>query len=373
MAVSNRIPVLSRFLRAIRRSVNLTLSAVRLTTAFRHRWQPVLSAIALRCLLLLLPGCGLLFDAVQQIYPVTTSEIDTICRRQQVQVGMAVEPFRPFVFPAIWTDEGARVTGLDTELVRAVSDALTAHCSTPVIPVLHLVRFRDLFLLLNEGQLDFFVSAVAAETPSPGRSGFAYSTPYFSQGGIGAIATRPEVVERIRTRLRTSGEVPERHHLLDGMTVAVQDSTAAHLYAEAKLSTTTVLVCGSLPAAFEHAATGQSPLIDVIIGAHPVLEFMVKTTRRDWQLLTREGQAPLRFTQADYAVVMAEERYALRRFINDVIFQLDESGRLEQMRHRWIDESYAYPRRASSEGLPFDVGKMPAHYAQGTCRESSSR
>lgn len=373
MAVSNRIPVLSPFLRAIRQSVNLTLNGVSLTTAFRHRRQPVLSAIALRCLLLLLPGCGLLFDAMHQIYPVTTNELDRICRRQQVQVGMAVEPFRPFVFPAIWTDEGARVTGLDTELVRAVSDALTIHCGAPVVPALHLVRFRDLFLLLNEGQMDFFVSAVAAGTPSPGRAGFAYSTPYFSQGGIGAIATRPGVIEQIQRRLRTDEVGTARERPLDGLTIAVQDSTAAHLYAEANIKTANVLVCDSLPAAFEHATAGLSPPIDVILGAHPVLKFMVKTARRDWQLLAKDEHTPLWFTLADYAVVMAEESYTLRWFINDVIFQLHESGRLEQMRRRWIDDAYAYPRRASAEGLPFDVQKMPAHYAQGTCRKSSSR
>lgn len=318
-------------------------------------------------------GCGLIFDAMHRIYPVTTNELDRICRRQHIQVGMAVEPFRPFVFPAVWTDEGARVTGLDTELVRAVSDALTIHCGTPVVPALHLVRFRDLFLLLNEGQLDFFVSAVAASTPSPGRSGFAYSTPYFSQGGLGAIAARQDVIDTIRTRVRTGGGKTAREQLLSGLTIAAQDSTAAHLYAEAKITTAGILVCDSLPAAFEHAAAGLSPPIDVILGAQPVLNFMVNTTRRDWRLLEKDDHTPLWFTLADYAVVMAEERYALRWFINDIIFQLRESGRLEQMRHRWIDESYAYPRRASTEGLPFDVQKMPAHYAQGSCRTAAAR
>lgn len=343
------------------------------TVPVRLRRRPALAISVLLCLLPLLQSCGLIFDAMHQLYPITTNELDKICRRQQVQVGMAVEPFRPFVFPAIWTDEGARVTGLDTELARAISEALAVHCGTPVIPVLHLVRFRDLFLLLNEGQLDFFVSAVAAGTPSPGRAGFAYSTPYFSQGGLGAIATRKEVIDQIRERLRTTGGATGREQLLNDLTVAVQDSTAAHLYAEARLTAARLLVCDSLPAAFEHAAAGLSPPIDVIVGAHPVLNFMVKTTRRDWQLLMQDDRTPLRFTQADYAVAMAEESYALRWFVNDVIFQLHESGRLEQMRHRWIDESYAYPRRAATEGLPFDVQKMPAHYAQGACRELSPR
>ncbi|MDO9119045.1 MAG: transporter substrate-binding domain-containing protein [Nitrospira sp.] len=371
MAFSNRIPVLSPFRHSQRQGAGCASPRSPLIAAVRRRWKPIRPTIALLLFLPLLPGCGLLFDAIHQIYPVTTNELNKICRRQQIQVGVAVEPFRPFVFPAVWTDEGARVTGLDTELVRAVSDALTIHCGSSVVPALHLVRFRDLFLLLNEGQLDFFVSAVAAGTPSPGRSGFAYSTPYFSEGGIGAIATRPEVIDLIRTRVGTAGETTAREQLLNGLTIAVQDSTAAHLYADAKISAAKVLVCDSLPAAFEHATAGLSPPIDVILGAHPVLKFMVKTTRRDWQLLAKDEHAPLWFTLADYAVVMAEESYTLRWFINDVIFQLHESGRLEQMRRRWIEDAYAYPRRASTEGLPFDVQKMPAHYAQGACRVSS--
>jgi len=370
MAVSNRVPILTRGSTPPPQGVSVRHALGSFTARLRRLWHP---RTALLLALSLLQGCGLLFDAVHRIYPVTADELDHICRRQQVQVGMAVEPFRPFVFPAIWTDEGARVTGFDTELVRIISEALTTHCGKPVTPVLNLVRFRDLFLFLNEGQLDFFVSAVAAGTPSPTRSGFAYSIPYFSQGGVGAIATRQDVMDLIRTRLRTNPDVATRERLLDGLTVAVQDSTSAHLYAEANIPGARILVCDSLPAAFEHAAAGAAPSIDVIIGAHPVLAFMVKTTRREWHLLEREPGNPLQFTQADYAIVMAEERYKLGWFINRIIFQLTETGRLQHMRHRWLDEPYAYPRRASTEGLPFDVQKMPTHYAQGACRESSSR
>ncbi|MGZ8383391.1 MAG: hypothetical protein ACXWWE_05220, partial [Nitrospira sp.] len=137
---------------------------------------------------LFLPGCGLLIDAVEQVWPVTGNRVDAICTRERVQVGLAMEPFRPFVFPAIWTDEGARVTGLDVELVRAMTDELSRRCGRQVSPVLHLVRFRDLFRLLNEGQLDWFVSAVATNIPAPDRAGVAYSLPYFYGGGIGGIA-----------------------------------------------------------------------------------------------------------------------------------------------------------------------------------------
>jgi len=53
------------------------------------------------------------------------------------------------------------------------------------------------------------------------------------------------------------------------------------------------------------------------------------------------------------AIVTDEENYWLRRFLNDLLFRLDESGRLADMRQRWLEEIYAYPRRAATEGLPF--------------------
>ena len=114
-----------------RRSVLMRASRVRVG------WMAVLC--------LCLPGCGLLIDAVEHVWPVSGNKVDIICERERVQVGLAMEPFRPFVFPTIWTDEGARVTGLDVELVRAMTDELSRRCGRTVTPVLHLVRFRDLF------------------------------------------------------------------------------------------------------------------------------------------------------------------------------------------------------------------------------------
>lgn len=324
--------------------------------------------------LLLLSGCGLLIDAVEQVWPVMGNKVDAICTRERVQVGLAMEPFRPFVFPAIWTDEGARVTGLDVELVRAMTEELSRRCGRPVTPVLHLVRFRDLFRLLSEGHLDWFVSAVATNIPAPDRAGVAYSIPYFYGGGIGGLARHREVIERVQANLgdRAMSPYADRlaatSHALDGVTIAVQEGTSAYHYATANLGASRLVVCDSLPAAFEYADSQAHPPIDVILGAHPVLEYMVKRVRKDWSLLTRDNGTPLFFTKGDYAVAMAEESYRLRWLVNDLLLQLDESGRLHEMRKRWLEEEYAFPRRASLEGLPFDVEKMAAHYMQGTCR-----
>ncbi len=327
---------------------------------------------ALLCLLL--SGCGLLIDAVEQVWPVAGSKVDIICERGRVQVGLAMEPFRPFVFPTIWTDEGARVTGLDVELTRAMTDELSRRCGHPVTPVLHLVRFRDLFRLLNEGHLDWFVSAVATNTPVPTRAGVAYSLPYFYGGGISGIATSTTVLERVRANIREQEmhPAPDRltamSHALDGLTIAVQDETSAYYYAEANGGANRLIVCDSLPAAFEYADARTEPRIDIILGAQPVLEYMVRRVRKDWTLLTRDSGRPLFLTKADYGVVVAEESYRLRWLVNDLLLKLDESGRLNDMRTRWLDEDYAFPRRASLEGLPFDVEKMASHYIQGTCR-----
>ena len=341
-------------------------------TAWPQPRQRTLCLVFTLVSILLLQGCGLIFDAVKLVHPVSTNELDAICRRGEIHVGMAVEPFRPFVFPALWTDEGARVTGLDAELVRLLSDALTERCGTQVAPQLHLIRFRDLFLLLNEGRLDFFVSAVARGTPSPARAGIAYSSSYFGEGGLTGISRRPEILEMIQVRFRHGGS-GSGASALKGLAIAVQDGTDAYWYAQAFLQPGRLIVCDSLPAAFEYGESDGIAPLDIILGAQPVLDFVVKTTHRDWRSLHDEQGHPLMFTQADYGVVMAEESYSLRWLINDTIFKLRTSGRLDSMRRRWLEESYAYPRRASTEGLSFDVRQMPAHYAQGTCRESSSR
>jgi polar amino acid transport system substrate-binding protein len=354
-----------------------------LTMSWRGSTASELSAAprwALLCVALaglLLQGCGLVYDALQYVAPVATDELDAICRRQRVQVGMAVEPFRPFVFPAIWTDEGSRVTGLDVELVRHIVDALSQQCGRPVTPVLHLVRFRDLFLNLSEGKLDMFVSAVPSNMPVRAWAGFAYSIPYFQHGGLSGITRRSDVAERIRQRSQppseASSDMTAGEQVLAGLTVAVQDGTASQHYAAVNLNDSRLVLCDSLPAAFESAETSADPGIDVILGARPVLEYMVTRVKKDWQLLSRADGKPFFLTRTQYAVVMSEESYRLRWFVNTVIFRLDESGQLERMRARWLDEPYAFPRRAAVEGLSFDVEKMVSHYSQGECRANRER
>jgi ABC-type amino acid transport substrate-binding protein len=319
--------------------------------------------------MLMIQGCGLVVDAVQLVWPTATNELDAICARGQVRVGMAVEPFQPFVFPAIYTDEGLRVTGLDVELVREITAALSQRCGgkEPIVPTLHLIRFRSLFVELTEGNLDFFVSSISANVPAPGRIGLAYSNPYFDAGGIGAIAARIEVAEQIRTHL--SRESAKAADAFSGLTVAVQEGTSAQFYAEANLTGIKPVLCDSLPAAFE----SQNPPIDLILGKEPVLEYMVRRSRKDWHLLRLESGKPLVLSREHYVIVTDEENYRLRRFINDLLFRLDESGRLAEMRRRWLEEDYAYPRRAATEGLPFAAEKMPQHYDQGQCRLVDNR
>ena len=320
-----------------------------------------------------LQGCGLVWDAIQLVGPIAADELATICRRRQLHVGMAAEPFRPFVFPAIWTDEGSRVTGMDVELVREITAVLSQHCGAQLItPVLHLVHFRDLFVQLNEGKLDLFVSAVSTSVPSPTRAGLAYSLPYFYDGGISGITKRPEVAERVRASLRRQPEQPfspaATKAALAGLTVAVQEGTGVHLYAAANLKEVRLVLCDSLPAAFE----SEDPAVDVILGSQPVLKFMATQVRRDWQLLVQENGGPFLLAREHYAVVMAEESYRLQWIVNDLVFQLDVSGRLAEIRRRWLQDTYAFPRRAATEGLPFAVEKMVHQHDQGKCYSAAS-
>lgn len=314
-------------------------------------------------------GCGLLIDGVALLWPHTAEQTDPICERGQLQIGMAFEPFWPFVFPAVFTDEGPRVTGMDVELVHEITAALSGRCGgRPITPVLQLVRFRDLFIGLNEGKLDLFVSAVAANFPAPNRAGLAYSSPYFYDGGLTMLVRRPELGDLIGARLgqRRQSLPPTGEQLtgaLTGLTVAVQEERVSHYFARRHLAADNLVLCDSLLAAFE----SDDPTIDVILGERPVLEYMARI-RKEWRVVRRDGPTPLLVSQEHYAVVMAEEQYWLRGVVNDVLFRLHDSGRLAKIWTRWLEEPYVYPRRAAKEGLPFAAEDMPQHYEQGRCR-----
>lgn len=323
----------------------------------------------------LLPGCGLVFDAVELVHPLTRDEISTICAHRQIRVGISVEPFRPFVFPAVYTDEGVRVTGLDVELIREVADALTVHCGgqEPVVPTLHLTRFRDLFLGLNEGRFDLFVSSFSGNVPGGTPLGLWSSIPYFYGGGVSAMTRSPEIAETIRTQFRKQAGRADTlaaiRESLSGLTVAVQHRRTAHLYAEANLRGIRLLVCDSLPAAVET----KEPHIDVILTDYPILQYVTKRVWPDWQLLVRPDGSPLILTQETFSIVTGEEKRRLQWFLNNLLYRLEETGRLAQMRKRWVDEDYAPTKRATSEGLPFEVAKVAEHYDQGHCRMAGER
>lgn len=128
----------------------------------------------------LLQGCGLLIDAAKLLKPVVpelSDELEVIYRHRQVQVGIAVEPFPPFVFPVVWTDQDPRVTGLDIELVQEITWALSGHCIGLLgIAVPHVLRFRDLFRLLTEGHRDLLLLLVTDNVPHPSTTGLAFSS-----------------------------------------------------------------------------------------------------------------------------------------------------------------------------------------------------
>ncbi|MDR4472930.1 MAG: hypothetical protein MRJ92_09920 [Nitrospira sp.] len=68
-----------------------------------------------------------------------------------------------------------------------------------------------------------------------------------------------------------------------------------------------MLICDSLPAAFEYADAQTEPRIDVILGAQPVLEYMVNRVRRRLGTADPRHWAATFPHQADYGVVVAGE------------------------------------------------------------------
>lgn len=331
-----------------------------------------------RCLLALvagylLQGCGLLIDATKLLKPLVpdlSDELDVICRHGRLQVGIAVEAFPPFVFPVVWTDQGPMVTGLDIELVREITGALSRHCGgSPVTAVPHMVHYRDLFRLLAEGHLDLFVSSVSYNVPHLSASGLGYSTPYYYDAGISGIARRPEVVEQVRAALRQAAEsgdlVAARKGALTGLIVAVQEGRSPHLYAEANLQGIRLLLCDTLAAALQ----SRDPVVDVILGKQPVLDFIVRRERswKKWQPLVLENGRPFLLNRELFTVVMAEDNYRIQWLVNDLLFQLEESGRLTAMRRHWFEEDYVFQERATSEGLLSDMPESLKTYVAGRC------
>ncbi len=331
-----------------------------------------------RCLLVfvmasLLQGCGLLIDAAKLLNPVApdlSDELGVICRHQRAQVGIAIEAFPPFVFPVVWTNQGPMVTGLDIDLVREITRALSRYCGgSPITAVPHMVHFRDLFRLLAEGHLDLFVSSVSYNVPHLSASGLGYSTPYFYDAGIGGITRRPEVIERVRTTLRQAAEgenlVAARKATLTGLVVAVQEGRSPHLYAEANLKGVRLLLCDTLAAALQ----SRDPEVDLILGKQPILDFLVKTEQHmeKWQPLVLEDGRPFRLNRELFTVVMAEDSYRLQWLVNDVLFQLEESGRLAAMRRHWLEEDYVFYERANREGLLSDMPESLKANVSGRC------
>ncbi|MCP9439681.1 MAG: transporter substrate-binding domain-containing protein [Nitrospira sp.] len=348
---------------------NDTHRLLRKTAHHRHRAGirgPILFLLAF---VGLLSGCGLIFDAIELVHPLTGDELSAICARGRLHVGISVEPFRPFVFPAVYTDEGIRVTGLDVELIREVSQALSEHCGRqqPIVPTLHLTRFRDLLIELNEGHLDLFVSSFSGNVPGSHPGGLWTSMPYFQEGGIGVIVRRADIADKILSVFRNQAEpdtLAAMQEAVAGLTVAVQNRRTAHFYAEANLRRARLMVCDSLPAAVET----KDPPIDVILTDYPILHYVTKRVWPDWRLLDRPDGTPLILTREYFSIVTSEEKRRLQWFLNNLLYRLEETGRLAQMRRRWLQEDYAPTRRATVEGLPLEVSKVPGHYNQGQCR-----
>ncbi len=141
-----------------------------------------------------------------------------------------------------------------------------------------------------------------------------------------------------------------------GLTVAVQKGRSSHLYAKANLKRIRMVICDSLPASIET----KDPNIDVILTNHSILEYVTKRVWQDWRLLTQIDGTPLLLTHEDLSIVTSDEHRQLQWFLNNLLFRLEESGRLKHMRRRWVDAEYAPTRRATTEGLPLEVTQVPA-------------
>ena len=124
------------------------------------------------------------------------------------------------------------------------------------------------------------------------------------------------------------------------------------------------MICDSLPASIE----AKDLNIDVILTNQSILEYVTKRVWQDWRLLTQLDGTPMILTHEDLSIVTSDDHRRLQWLLNNLLFRLEESNRLKQMRWRWVDAHYAPTRRATSEGLPLEITQVPQHYDQGQCR-----
>jgi ABC-type amino acid transport substrate-binding protein len=307
--------------------------------------------------MILLSSCGWLIDRLTWLQPGASDlHRDPVCTAGMLSVGLAAGPFPPFVFPVVPVDGQSRVTGLDVELLERMVKGLETYCRHPIHVNVRLIPFPKLFRELQEGMIDIFLSGTPADIPAPGTSGFGYSLPYLREGGIGLVVREPAVYETMTNRIalvskRPLGEVIT-DQILAGLHVAVQEGTSAEMFMKANLPRSSLLVCRSLDAAFAAAMRGDRQ-IDVVLGSSVVLKHvsMDQPKERRWSIV-QDRQRPYQLTHEQYSVVMADSRYQLRWFVNNLLFYLEEQGELDKLRHRWLVETYDYRERVRTAGIP---------------------
>ena len=342
---------------------------------FLRRCRRVGEALCLMVAGGLLAGCGLLMDAAQLMHPYLPGlpdEVEAICRHAEVRVGVATEPSPPFVFPVRPTGEGPKLTGLDMELVHHITAALSEQCGHPLTAVPIVLPFRDLFLALTENKLDIFVSAMASNVPHLTATGLGYSSPYYLDTGIVALTGESRVADRLVMPHHGAADggsrLEAKRKVFSGLRVAVQEERSPHLLAAARLSDIDLMVCDTFA-----AALAAQPPADVVLGKEAILGQMGQRHLSGWQVVTLKDGQPMLLGREYYAVAMAESEYRLRWLVNDVILDLEQSGRLEEMRRRWFDPKYADSEAALRTGILCSACQETQPADRGSCRPSRSR
>lgn len=332
------------------------------------------SWVGIACLTMLLTGCGPLFDAIATLRPGAKDlHRDVVCTRHVVHVGIAAGPYPPFIFPVAQTESGPKVTGLDIELLKELVQGLTNYCGDPVRPSLRLIPFPALFRYLQEGTIDLFLSGTPSDIPAPGTSGFGYSVPYVREGGIVALIREPAVANEVQRRLQGLRDhalgIAIAEQALKGFRLGVQESTSAELYAKAVLPQSPLFVCRSLQAAFDAVVNEAAPA-QVILGSSIVLQYAARRQPMEqrWEVLRHEGM-PVRLTHEQYSIVISGSRYQLRWFVNNLLVQMEERGKLNAMRRRWLTDDYEYEDRIAQEGISVPEGAAEEQARRGCWQE----
>lgn len=234
-----------------------------------------------------------------------TTADDSLARVQQAgTLVVGVDP----TFPPFENGDTGELVGLDIDLARALGTQLG------VTVTFQPFGYDGLYDALNTGQVDVLLSALVVDETKT--KDFVYTRPYFNAGQMLIVPNSTAIA---------------KHTDLSNQIIAVELGTEGHVQAirwERELPGLVILPVATAGEALTAVATGtaQAALVDHVSG----------------RLYLNQNDAPLQLlptpvTVEPYALVVRQADVTLYNALDNALHELEESGALEGIISRWLD------------------------------------